>query len=570
MLVVVDQATVARGDEPGVVQAAGAFLDRLGLDDRIAVLRIPMSSDVQVALTTERPPLREVLSRVAGQAAPAPAFADLTIQPPRDAVVDPDRQATGDPEKAVRTERPDPAGLSRAAEAPSDVDPRAVHDSLAALRAMFGALRQIPGRKVVALFSAGLPARASLQVNDTAIAATAADAVVYAFGVRSPRSEAPDPPDTASLERLAVLTGGAFVALGKNPERLLERAVNELSACYVLGLEPAPSDGDRARHTSPRGDHQERGDDRGAAWLVRVPDAGDQAPPLAAPVVAPEVAPESSPPPKRAEAPPAGTRERDRELQLALARLYQGTPTATSGRTSMLVAEEDYRQTASKGGIRLRSDVLLVRPETTDQWVSFRDVFEVDGRPVRDREERLRRLFLDPTPDALARLEAIRDESARYNVGPVERTINVPLFPLVFLRPANRFRLDFQLTGQDEVAGVRGWRIRYVEQARPTMVSDLQNRDVPVTGWFFVDTMTGAVVETGMTVSRDGSRAEIIVRYRRDPALGLWVPAEMREIYTEASYRSPIGNAVIMEGRATYSNFRRFQVRTEEKITIPK
>ena len=45
----------------------------------------------------------------------------------------------------------------------------------------------------------------------------------------------------------------------------------------------------------------------------------------------------------------------------------------------------------------LKSDLLLVKPETSTGWVQFRDVFEVDGRPVRDRSERLTKLFLDPS-----------------------------------------------------------------------------------------------------------------------------------------------------------------------------
>ena len=74
-------------------------------------------------------------------------------------------------------------------------------------------------------------------------------------------------------------------------------------------------------------------------------------------------------------------------------------------RLSGIVAEERYRQRASipqnvRGFLErqnqrreLRSDFLLVRPEGADQLVEYRDVFEVDGRPVRDRQERLTSLF---------------------------------------------------------------------------------------------------------------------------------------------------------------------------------
>ncbi len=240
----------------------------------------------------------------------------------------------------------------------------------------------------------------------------------------------------------------------------------------------------------------------------------------------------------------------------------------------MLVAEEDYRQSASAGGVRLRSDIVLVRPGEGGDWVSFRDVFEVDGTPVRDREERLRRLFLDGSPDARARLEAIGGESARYNVGWVERTANVPLLPLSFLRAANRGRFEYELAGRDKAAGFEALRIRYTERARPTLIGDRASRDVPVSGTFLVDAATGAVIETRMNARSGEARAEIVVRYRPEPALGLWVPAEMKESYSQpdsgATGRSGLIRRAVVEGRATYSNFRRFQVTTGEAIAPPK
>src|SRR5215510_7211882 len=71
---------------------------------------------------------------------------------------------------------------------------------------------------------------------------------------------------------------------------------------------------------------------------------------------------------------------------------------------SMVVAQERYQQEVRYPGPTLRSadltqrtvllsDFLLIRsPE--GKWVPFRDVYESNGKPVRDREERLSRLFL--------------------------------------------------------------------------------------------------------------------------------------------------------------------------------
>src|SRR5215475_2775332 len=97
-----------------------------------------------------------------------------------------------------------------------------------------------------------------------------------------------------------------------------------------------------------------------------------------------------------------------------------------------IVAEENYVQDADKSDRpfvthrELKSDLLLIRSEGNDfGYVQFRDVFEVDGDAVRDRSDRLTKLFLDPSMSARRQAAVIMSESARYNIGSVERNINV-------------------------------------------------------------------------------------------------------------------------------------------------
>ena len=73
-------------------------------------------------------------------------------------------------------------------------------------------------------------------------------------------------------------------------------------------------------------------------------------------------------------------------------------------RLAGIVAEEHYRQnvtgTQRRGGPAtrqfrdLRSDLLLVKTGTGGGWLQFRDVFEVDRKPIRDRDQRLFKLFV--------------------------------------------------------------------------------------------------------------------------------------------------------------------------------
>src|SRR2546425_12077582 len=114
-------------------------------------------------------------------------------------------------------------------------------------------------------------------------------------------------------------------------------------------------------------------------------------------------------------------------------------------RFSNVVAEEHYLQRApsrlrSMSGIPilvhrdLKSDFLYVKVPGDDTWIPFRDVFEVDGRPVRDRQERLTALFLQPPALAVDQAKQIPNESARYNIGEVLRALNGPGLRLEGLR----------------------------------------------------------------------------------------------------------------------------------------
>jgi len=83
-------------------------------------------------------------------------------------------------------------------------------------------------------------------------------------------------------------------------------------------------------------------------------------------------------------------------------------------RFSNVVAEERYDQQISSPRRKrtLVSDFLLVRYPGDTLWQSFRDVAEVDGKPVRDREDRMMKLFLEPSSSSRARARAITSSTS--------------------------------------------------------------------------------------------------------------------------------------------------------------
>jgi len=570
VLVVIDQLSIPRGAERAATQAAAGLVDRLGLDDRIGVLRVPIPRDSQITLTTERPEVRAELKQVVGQAPPERA------RPTPDAAdtqtaggVDPGR-STGDPERVTVAERP-PAEAPPPPKAGDDAAPSGL---LQSLQSVLMSNRSAPGRKVVVVFSAGIPTAGASAIDDVALAAVSSHAVVHAFGLPGGRDEQDHALDTNALDRLARATGGTFSALGRNAEKALDRAVPELSMSYVIGLEPAPSDADGRRHPLKVAAARALVSVRAPSWLIVRPDADDVVPP-----------PEAAKPAaldtetgratvvdigRTSDTPDTGrvdSAARELDTQRVLGRAVDYV-TGYQREYSMLVAEEHFFQRTKTDQRTLKSDLLLVRPPGQDSWVSFRDVFEVDGRPVRDREERVKKLFLDGSPEAQAQLAAIKAESARLNLG--GGNINVPLFSLKFLEAANVPRCRFTLSGTKDVSGVNAQRITFREVAKPTLVRLEQSHDIAASGWFLVDPASGAVVGSMLQfVYPNGDVIEFTVRYDRDASLGLWVPVEMTET---GSIRggATSDRSVALDARAEYSRFRRFQVKAETEIKIVK
>jgi hypothetical protein len=230
---------------------------------------------------------------------------------------------------------------------------------------------------------------------------------------------------------------------------------------------------------------------------------------------------------------------------------------------------------------------------TGDDWQGFRDVIEVDGKPIGDRQDRLRTLFLDSPSTAVQSSRPIADASARYNLGPLQRNFNVPTTALFFLHPTNRSRFSFRIEGADTIEGARVLKLRYKEEQKPTIIRTSAGKDMPVKGTFWIDPADGRVFKTTMELESDArmtgtnaqmadnrfeepfqgriassfserrakSSVSVSVSYRPDAKLAMLVPVEMVEIY-ESPYRSRFNDTESMSKvncRAAYSDFKRFE-----------
>lgn len=234
---------------------------------------------------------------------------------------------------------------------------------------------------------------------------------------------------------------------------------------------------------------------------------------------------------------------------------------------STVIARERYYQqwliadTQTKIERTLLSDYLLLQLPPEEDWFALRDVFDVDGVPVGDRTARLKRLLAAPRDQVGERAMEIAKESARFNVGVVPRTINVPTYALRFLRPASRRRFVFTKIGETQIEGMSTWIVAYRETKAPTFSATTDGRDVPARGRFWIDSQSGVIVRSEMILGgtrQVPTRATVTVTYRFDPSLGFRVPVEMHERYDNP--RRKTDDIIVAVG--TYSEFRPFDWRT--------
>jgi hypothetical protein len=251
---------------------------------------------------------------------------------------------------------------------------------------------------------------------------------------------------------------------------------------------------------------------------------------------------------------------------LAIASRYVAT---FIDRFSNVVAEERYVQDWKTGtGIALlhretTADFLLTRVAESNVWLAFRDVFEANGAPVRDHDDRLTKLFLQPASSSRRTLDqanAIAAESARYNIGNLQRTVNHPLFVLIFLQPAIRNRFSYSIDGRDRNLGEHVWIVEYKETARPTLIRGTNDKDLPARGRLWIDDVTGHIVRTELKLEDNLQSTEIAVNFRNDDRFQIDVPVYMDEQY------SIKGGAGRVAARATYGRFREWEITIRESV----
>jgi hypothetical protein len=200
----------------------------------------------------------------------------------------------------------------------------------------------------------------------------------------------------------------------------------------------------------------------------------------------------------------------------------------------------------------IKSDFLLVQLGGDGEgFMPFRDAYEVKGRKLRERDDRLLKLFTSNDKGRFEKAARFSDDSSKHNLGNVARTINIPLLAMMFVHPRVNERFEFTDGGEENVGGRILRKALYKEVARPTLIKTTRGRDLALTGVLWIDPFNGTVMKTELNAADPIVRCQVIVTFRREEPLDLWVPEKMEEYYKAYSGLDDI------LATATYTNVRR-------------
>ena len=238
---------------------------------------------------------------------------------------------------------------------------------------------------------------------------------------------------------------------------------------------------------------------------------------------------------------------------------------------AFLIADEEYTQIVFDADGRraqtrvLKAEMFLTYLPADGEWMAVRDVLEVDGEPVKDRED-LRALLAKR--DELRLVKQLTWRNSRYNLGRVERNFNEPTLPLLLLdsKRTPRVKFDRKRVVRDDDTTLA--TLAFEEKEAPTLVATPNEGAVRAKGEFLLDAATGTVRRTVFQLTRPGIDARLVTEYTKDEKLKLWLPSVFTERYESGNNVGGIrlssdaarASREVVECVAKYTNYRRFEV----------
>jgi len=606
IVLVVDRDHIPVGEGQNMLEAAATFVDQLPADDRLALWTLPYSSGalrfaedrqelkgrLRLAVGTYRPPQgpwivgRDEAVRAADSfpGALAAIIARECYKQPEGCPREVENQAYDVARDARQRAEATLEGLGRLVEALAPIDgPK--H------------LVLVTGGPVTSIDNMGVVAQLSQRAAVARVTVHALQVPDLSYRARTDAMRAM-PADIDQQQSAAVLVAGATGGLTITPTTgaiAFARLGHQLEASYVLVFETEPQDRDGKPHAI---EVTVRDLSWGATVRARrsfkvepttalppapdVPAAAAQpTPAAAAAAVAPPPEPVGTEPGDMADrlADYAEAFERDvagivaQERYVQIIQPWRGNPPGPEKEPALTWLEPGDKPPKTGPIIARRqlvSDILLAQLKD-QQWVAYRDVAEVDGEAVRDRVDRVQKLFLSQSADRSAQFQAIAMESSRYNLGDLKRDINLPTVALSLLRRANHWRFQFKTQKDESIDGRTCRVLAYREKESPSLISTRNSGDVFIYGRVWLDQADGRVRRTEFRFDRGvgmgGFRSSIRVDYGPVEGIATLVPVRMWEWHEGVNQLGRIGGDLTgVQGLASYSQIRRFSVTTTETV----
>jgi VWFA-related protein len=593
ILIVVDTDSMEPGDGLLARQEAAKFIDKLAADDRVGIVTIPWMASV-VTMTKNRDQARAALQKVITGAERYRSQYAVGLAEALDV-------ERGDARKAqeivwrncCRNTETYEQCLAQPAEIEGCID--IVHmeirqtqleahlrgqRSVDALRDLAESLRGIDGPKTMVFITGGTPPPdmqsvvAYSRLNASFAAAQISLYTLYTQQERvvnvkeratvgdrdgTPLGLADTTVERAGAENATGAANGIMMDVVGTYDKYFDTIVTELSGAYIVGIEVQASDRDGRTHQVSVKVNRKGADVRARNHYViepaRTGSETGAAAGVSAAIPRPPAPVVTANPARDLAATPADVQP----LVERMSEYSQGYAAAFVA----LLSEERAELKVSKWGVagtaggwtvesqrRLGADNLLVKRPGSPGWTVVRDVFQVDSQLVRERDNRLRTMFLEAPDTILQRGSEITAASAAQDIGFVDRRTNVATGPLVIFDKTNLSRFVFaKQAEQVTVAGVAATQLAFAEHGEPGLVRG-QTVAVPVSGTMWADPRDGTILRTVVRWEVNGTTAEITVDYAKGSDGSMWVPAQMVEKYDAGSAR--------LECVTKFSNYRKY------------
>jgi VWFA-related protein len=591
VLIAIDTDSMEPGDGLLVRQEASKFVDNLAPDDRVGVVTIPRVQSV-VTMTKIREQVRAELAKVITG---AERYRSLQFSVGMAEAFDVERGDAVAAQKIIwrnccktsDTYPCTPAFLDCPEQVNMEIRQMQLQShlrgerSVEALRDLGESLSRIDGPKTLVYVTGGLPApdiKSVTAYSHLGTAFAAAQISLYTLYIQQERvvqvKERATPGDRESpmgvadtaaeregVENATGAANGILMEVVGTFDQYFDLVVTELSGAYVIGIEVQASDRDGKPHEVSVKVNRNSVDVRARRHYVIEPAGkaapGESASPsgITAAVPRPPVTVIPPNPASTTDATPKDVQPLVDEMAQYV-RAYEGAFLALLSDERADLKLSKWAVQAGTGGWtverqrRLAAENLLVKRPGGAGWTALRDVFEVDGRPIRARDGRLRTMFLEAPDTIIERASEMTAASAANDIGFVDRRMNAATSALVFLSGDNRTHFVFVKQGEQVVAGVPAWQVAFAERSEPAFVRG-QAGGVPVSGTLWVDPKEGTILRTVVRWEVNGTTAEITVNYAKATDGSMWVPGEMAETYNAGSVR--------LECVTKFANYRRYE-----------